>query len=188
MSERRQSEVASLESAAGPALGAGLAFGALSLVEQALTHVKTIKVKTESREYEIWVPDAIVWTHMLRQQLSLRTPGLPPTVERLGVEDRKAMTLCPVCGKPLSRAAFRCASCGESMEKADLADQPSIQQLIDTDRIASVPRAKAPAPSPVPTGGASHAGLPLQKFCRFCGAKILRDSAFCEECGRGLIS
>jgi hypothetical protein len=66
--ERRQSEVASLGSAAGAALGAGLAFGALSLVEQALTHVKTLKVKTEAKEYEIWVPDAAAWTDKLRQQ------------------------------------------------------------------------------------------------------------------------
>ena len=56
--ERRQSEVASLESAVGPALGAGLAFGALSSVEQALTHAKTLNVKTEAKEYEIWVPEA----------------------------------------------------------------------------------------------------------------------------------
>jgi hypothetical protein len=66
--ERRQSEVASLGSAAGAALGAGLAFGALSLLEQALTHVKTLKVKTEAKEYEIWVPDAAAWTAKLRQQ------------------------------------------------------------------------------------------------------------------------
>jgi hypothetical protein len=26
------------------------------------------------------------------------------------------------------------------------------------------------------------------KFCRFCGARIVRDSMFCEECGKRLVS
>jgi sensor histidine kinase regulating citrate/malate metabolism len=43
------------------------AFGALSLVEEALTKVKTLKVKTEANEYEIWVPDAAAWTDKLHQ-------------------------------------------------------------------------------------------------------------------------
>jgi ribosomal protein L40E len=30
------------------------------------------------------------------------------------------------------------------------------------------------------------AELAMSKFCRYCGAKIPRDSKFCEECGKKL--
>ena len=66
--ERRQSEIDSLESAVGAALGAGLAFGALSAIEQAMTRVKTPKVKTEPKQYEIWVPDAVAWAERIKKQ------------------------------------------------------------------------------------------------------------------------
>jgi hypothetical protein len=29
--------------------------------------------------------------------------------------------------------------------------------------------------------------VPPTKFCRYCGAKILRESKFCEECGKNLV-
>jgi len=73
MGERRQSEVVSIESAAGAAL-TGLAFGALSLAEQALTHVKTLKVKTEAMEYEIWVADAATWADRLKRTQRMNPP------------------------------------------------------------------------------------------------------------------
>jgi hypothetical protein len=44
------------------------------------------------------------------------------------------------------------------------------------------PTTPAPTPSVAPQASATST-----KFCRHCGAKILRDSAFCEECGGKLI-
>lgn len=41
-----------------------------------------------------------------------------------------------------------------------------------------------PQPPKSPTLAATT--IPPTKFCRFCGAKIPRDSKFCEECGKGL--
>ena len=187
--ERRQSEVASLESAAGAALGAGLAFGALSLVEQALTHVKTLKVKTEAKEYEIWVSEAAKWVQRIGKRIGWPEPVIPTAIARLGVEDRRVMTLCPRCGEPIPRAALRCGSCGESMDEMDLASQPTIQELIDTGKIAGIRKeARVPArPSP-PMGATSPAMIPQRKFCRECGAKVPRDSMYCEECGSRLVS
>ena len=121
--ERKQSEVASLGSAAGAALGAGLAFGVLSLVEQALTSVKTLKVKTEAKEYEMWVPEATKWADRLKAQ-----------------QTGQVRTFVEPTAKP----------------------QPSV----DCRQVADVVK---------PT-----------KFCRECGAKIPRDSTYCEKCGTRL--
>jgi hypothetical protein len=56
--------------------------------------------------------------------------------------------------------------------------------------VAVVPAA-VPAPESVPqpqvTEAATAALATQTKFCRFCGAKILRDSEYCEECGKKLI-
>jgi len=41
-----------------------------------------------------------------------------------------------------------------------------------------------PQPPTSPTVGATT--IPPTKFCRFCGAKIPRESKFCEECGKRL--
>lgn len=43
-----------------------------------------------------------------------------------------------------------------------------------------------PQPPTSPTAGATT--IPRTKFCRFCGARIVRDSMFCEECGKRLTS
>lgn len=40
--------------------------------------------------------------------------------------------------------------------------------------------------APVPTAPPPPPLAALTKFCRHCGAKILRDSKFCEECGNSL--
>jgi len=67
MGQQKQSEVTSLESAVGAAV-TGLAFGGLSVLEQALTNVKTLKIKAATREYEIWVPEAPEWAERIQQQ------------------------------------------------------------------------------------------------------------------------
>ncbi len=68
IAERRQSEIASVDSIAGGFLAGGLFF----TIELALTNVKTLKIKTERREYEIWVPQAAEWANRIHE----RTPQL----------------------------------------------------------------------------------------------------------------
>jgi len=48
------------------------------------------------------------------------------------------------------------------------------------------PPAPAPEERPVIEPPAVVSAMPT-KFCRFCGATIIRDSMFCEECGRKLV-
>jgi hypothetical protein len=51
----------------------------------------------------------------------------------------------------------------------------------------SRPPAPAPEESPVIEPPAVVTAKPT-KFCRYCGARIVRDSKFCEECGKSLVS
>jgi hypothetical protein len=55
--------------------------------------------------------------------------------------------------------------------------------------IAAAPKApEAPQPEVPPTIKVeAPMMIPSMKFCRFCGAKILRDSIYCEECGTRLL-
>jgi hypothetical protein len=50
--------------------------------------------------------------------------------------------------------------------------------------------ARPPPPSPEPTRPVTEQPIAKQtvptKFCRYCGARIVRDSIFCEECGAKL--
>jgi hypothetical protein len=66
LDERRQSEVASAESVVAGVLGGGIL-----AAELYLTHVSTLKVNTEERNYEIFVPDA--QGHIVRGIRSLYT-------------------------------------------------------------------------------------------------------------------
>ena len=52
-------------------------------------------------------------------------------------KERTLMTLCPVCRAPIARAATKCLRCGESMDGRDLANRPSIQELIDRVQLAA---------------------------------------------------
>jgi len=53
--------------------------------------------------------------------------------------------------------------------------------------VAAIPvPAPAPARVPEPPQVATGETIPT-KFCRYCGAKILRDSKYCEECGARLV-
>jgi hypothetical protein len=61
---------------------------------------------------------------------------------------------------------------------------PSVQPGVATmEPTAVVPLAVAPAPPALEPPAPQSAST---KFCRFCGAKILRDSGYCEECGKRL--
>jgi len=121
--ERRQSEVASLGSAAGAALGAGLAFGALSLVEQALTHVKTLKVKTAQKEYEIWIPQAPEWADRIRDQLvtnhpqrgALRLASTEPARTSGKAQPVPSTKFCRECGVKIPRDSTYCEECGKNL-------------------------------------------------------------------------
>ena len=64
IAERKQSEIASVDSIAGGFLAGGL----FSTIELALTNVKTLKIKTERKEYEIWVPQAAEWANRIHKQ------------------------------------------------------------------------------------------------------------------------
>jgi len=64
--DRRQSEV-SPDGAAFGAVVAGVAFGFWSATERHLTRVKTLKMKAQQKDYEIWVPEAPKWAHKIRQ-------------------------------------------------------------------------------------------------------------------------
>jgi hypothetical protein len=50
--------------------------------------------------------------------------------------------------------------------------------------VVSTPIAVPLQPAPAPVLGDTQRRA--TKFCRYCGAKILRDSKFCEECGKRL--
>jgi len=60
---RKQGEIASVDSMAG---------GLFSTIELALMKVKTLKIKTERKEYEIWVPQTAEWANRIHE----RTPEL----------------------------------------------------------------------------------------------------------------
>lgn len=98
-------------------------------------YVQTLLIRTNEGDYELFVSKVADWAERLCRKAGLKTPQLPPGVARLSLEDRRLMALCPRCGEPISRAAFQCGSCGESMEKTDLGSQPSIQELIETGKI-----------------------------------------------------
>jgi len=51
---------------------------------------------------------------------------------------------------------------------------------------ADVSRLPPPAPEPARPIIELPTVMSATKFCRFCGARIARDSKFCEECGKGL--
>lgn len=130
-------------------------------------------------------------------EVSLVEPTISPMIAELTVEDRTYMTLCPSCKAPIARAALQCAKCKESMigKEETLATQPSIQELLDTGQMRvwqpapDVSRPPPPSPEPTRPITGQPIGKPTAptKFCRYCGAKIVRDSKFCEECGKRLV-
>jgi len=61
--ERRQSEVSSYDSLIGSVLAGGL----WTAAESYLTNVRTLKMKAQQKDYEIWVPEAPKWAHKIRQ-------------------------------------------------------------------------------------------------------------------------
>jgi ribosomal protein L40E len=111
--QRKQSEVTSLESAVGAAM-IGLAFGALSVLEQTLTDVKTLKIKTSTKEYEVWVPEAAKWADRIRREL----PSHSSSTLQLSLTAPSTMAqslrhkFCRECGAKIPRDSTYCEECG----------------------------------------------------------------------------
>jgi hypothetical protein len=60
--ERKRSEIATHDEFVGNYLGGGI----LGLASMYLSHVKTLKISTQQKNYEMWVPEAEEWADRLR--------------------------------------------------------------------------------------------------------------------------
>ena len=98
---------------------------------------------------------------------------------------------CPRCDGTLSessRTHWFCPRCDVTIKRAGRGWE------LETDKRASHYTVETPPPAvsrmpsyaPPPVAEPSVPTRASTKFCRLCGAKIPRDSVFCEECGKKL--
>jgi hypothetical protein len=112
LGERRQNEVASADSITGAILGGGIL-----VAELYLSHVKTLKVKTQQRNYEMYVPDAQKWAGKLGDLATkthaptIETPLSSPAITGLKQEQK----FCRKCGKKIPRDSTYCEECGAQL-------------------------------------------------------------------------
>lgn len=111
------------------------------------------------------------------------TPGVRVGGVPLTLQERKLMTICPSCRSPIARAASECPSCGQSMTRADLSSQPSIQDLVESGKLRL--EMEQPTGYAVPGVGRQEARGMIEKvFCYYCGTAIPSDATFCRRCGK----
>jgi len=128
---RKRSEIARDDEFVGNYLGGGL----LGVASMYLSHVKTLKISTQQKNYEMWVPEAEEWADRLRQtslpelhklRKAQQTGQLGSSVEpttlatTLSVAQEASATspptkFCRNCGAKIARDSKFCEECGGKM-------------------------------------------------------------------------
>jgi ribosomal protein L40E len=123
-------------------------------------------------------------TAVLREApIGRQTPKMYVAGAELARDDLSVMTTCPNCSRPIPRGASKCESCGHLMGHEDLANRPSLKELIDSGKI------RVETGPPVAVAGQPPSTIveptTVEKvFCYYCGAPIPSDAVYCRGCGR----
>lgn len=129
--ERKRSDISTNAEFVGNYLGGGL----LGVASMYLSHVKTLKISTQQKNYEMWVPEAEEWADRLRQTFppelhKLRkaqqtgqfgssveptTPATTPSVAQEASATSLPTKFCRNCGAKIARDSKFCEECGGKM-------------------------------------------------------------------------
>jgi hypothetical protein len=118
--ERKLSEISTQGSVAGAVLGAGV----WGLAEMYLSHAKTLKISTQQKKYEVFVPEAEKWADRLQGQMATSHtqgggPDFASRTEPARTSDKAQpippTKFCRECGASIPRDSKYCKECGASL-------------------------------------------------------------------------